>query len=59
MAQFDLAIVGAGIGGSALAVVMARAGYKVLLPRRPSNIATLCVANGSRPGASSRQTASD
>ena len=31
MSQFDLAIVGAGIGGSALAVVMARAGYRVLI----------------------------
>jgi 2-polyprenyl-6-methoxyphenol hydroxylase-like FAD-dependent oxidoreductase len=31
MATFDLAIVGGGIGGSALATVMARAGYSVLL----------------------------
>ena len=31
MASYDLAIVGGGIGGSALATVMARAGYSVLL----------------------------
>ena len=31
MATYDLAIVGGGIGGSALAVVMARDGYSVLL----------------------------
>jgi 2-polyprenyl-6-methoxyphenol hydroxylase-like FAD-dependent oxidoreductase len=31
MATYDLAIVGGGIGGSALAAVMARAGYSVLL----------------------------
>ena len=31
MATYDLAIVGGGIGGSALAAVMARDGYSVLL----------------------------
>lgn len=31
MATYDLAIVGGGIGGSALATVMARDGYSVLL----------------------------
>ena len=31
MTSYDLAIVGGGIGGSALAKVMARAGYSVLL----------------------------
>jgi 2-polyprenyl-6-methoxyphenol hydroxylase-like FAD-dependent oxidoreductase len=31
MARYDLAIVGGGIGGSALAAVMARAGFSVLL----------------------------
>jgi flavin-dependent dehydrogenase len=31
MASYDLAIIGGGIGGSALAAVMARDGYSVLL----------------------------
>ncbi|WP_370653639.1 NAD(P)-binding protein, partial [Phenylobacterium sp.] len=31
MATYDLAIVGGGVGGSALATVMAREGYSVLL----------------------------
>lgn len=34
MTNYDLAIVGGGIGGSALATVMARAGYSVLLLER-------------------------
>jgi 2-polyprenyl-6-methoxyphenol hydroxylase-like FAD-dependent oxidoreductase len=54
MASYDLAIVGGGIGGSAMAAVMARAGRSVLLLEQSEVYETGCAANGSRRGAWTR-----